>query len=106
MSKMQRTKGATYERETFALLQDWFGDCVTRNYGQSALGGHDMDVGEAFRVECKRRAGIAVYPWLDQAIAAAEGTQRMPVVIARADRREPIVIMRACDALKLMRGEL
>ena len=106
MSKSQRDKGARREREAFALLQDHFGTIVTRNYGQSALGGLDMAIGDVFGVEVKARAGIAVYPWLDQITEACKESKRIPIVLARADRREPIVIMHAVDAFRLMRGEI
>ena len=52
-------------------------------------------------LECKRRASIAVYDWLDQATAATKGRKR-PVVVARGDRRESVVILRLEDFLDLV----
>jgi hypothetical protein len=102
MGKSQRTKGATYEREIVRALMDALGIAVERNLNQTRDGGGDIDL-PGYLVECKRRAGIAVYEWLDQATRAAKPNQT-PLVIARADRRESIVIMRLDDFLPLLQG--
>lgn len=105
MSKMQRTKGAQFERETAATLSAELGTVVKRKLGQARDGGDDMEAGP-FRIECKRRAGIAVYEWLEQCAAAAQPGQ-VPIVIARADRKaDSIVILRLTDFIPLMRGEM
>ena len=58
MSKHSRDKGATFEREIANdLTADW-GTPVKRNIGQARDGGDDITV-SPFRIECKRRAGIA-----------------------------------------------
>lgn len=104
MSKSQRTKGASFEREIANdLTADW-GVLIQRNIGQARDGGDDITV-PPFRIECKRRAGIAVYEWLEQCEAAAELSD-IPVVIARADHKEAIVIMRYADWKKLAREEI
>ena len=102
MGKSQRAKGAVYEREIVRVLREVFGDDTERNLSQTRDGGGDIDL-PGYLVECKRRAGIAVYDWLDQASKAAKPDQK-PLVIARADRRENIIIMRLDDFLPLLRG--
>jgi len=102
MGKSQRTKGATYERDIVHVLKDALGIDVERNLSQTRDGGGDVDL-PGYLVECKRRAGIAVYEWLDQATRAAKPDQK-PLVIARADRRENIIIMRLDDFLPLLKG--
>ena len=54
---------------------------------------------EKFRysIECKSRHGIAVYSWLEQ---RADGAYP-PIVFAKANHKEPIVILYAKDFLKL-----
>ena len=101
MGKSQRTKGAAYEREVVAVLREAGYDCE-RNLSQTRDGGGDIDVG-GFMVECKRRARISVYEWLDQATVAAQG--RKPIVVARGDSRENIVILRFTDFLEILRGQ-
>lgn len=54
----------------------------------------------------KTRASISCVRWLEQSIAACGPLGLVPMVYAREDRGEPIVIMRAADAMKLMRGEM
>lgn len=105
MSASQRRKGAAGEREACAWLSERLGTVVRRQINQARDGGADIHVGP-FRVEVKRRKGIAVYEWIDQAEAACTDFET-PVVICRADgRTDWLVVLRAEDALRLMRGEL
>ena len=78
---------------------------IERNYGQAANGGIDIKAGP-FGVEVKARASISCVRWLEQSITACGPLGLVPMVYAREDRGEPIVIMRAADAMKLMRGEM
>ena len=96
---MQRNKGATYEREIVHALVER-GYLAARNLTQTREGGADIIL-QDFIIECKRRASIAVYDWLDQATLAAKGRKR-PLVVARGDRRESVVILRLEDFLDLV----
>jgi hypothetical protein len=110
MSKSQRDKGAQFERYIANELGAKLGRKVQRNIGQARDGGDDITL-PPYRIECKRRAGsIGVYPWLDQCVEACEpgplspardNAARIPVVVAKADFREPIVVMRWADWLAL-----
>ena len=102
---MQRDKGATFEREIANDLSADFGITVKRHIGQARDGGEDINV-PPFVIECKRRQGIAVYEWLHQCEAACKELGQIPVVVARADREEPIVILRYSDFKKLAREEV
>lgn len=99
MGKMQRNKGAAYEREIVHELVER-GYLAARNLTQTREGGADIIL-QDFIIECKRRASIAIYDWLDQATLAAKGRKR-PVVVARGDRRESVVILRLEDFLDLV----
>jgi Holliday junction resolvase len=99
MGKMQRNKGAAYEREIVHALVERGWDAA-RNLTQTREGGADIIL-QDFILECKRRAKISLYDWLDQATLAAKGRKR-PVVVARADRRESVVILRLDDFLDLV----
>jgi len=106
MSKMQRTKGASFEREVCAELTGVLGSVVRRNLSQTRGGateGSDITVGK-FSIECKRRARISVYDWLDQATRDAQ--QNTPVVVARADGRKSFAIMWLDDLLPMLQGEI
>jgi Holliday junction resolvase len=102
MGKAQRTKGATFERDVVNALKA-AGIDAARNLDQTRDGGGDIDVG-AYMIECKRRASIAVYDWLDQCTRAARPGQ-IPVVVARGDRREAVVILRLDDFIPMLEKE-
>lgn len=103
VGRSQRAKGAAGEREACHWLSERLGTVVRRQIGQARDGGTDIHLGP-FRVEVKRRRGIAVHEWVDQATAACAG--QTPVVMCRADGREWLVVMRAEDAIRLIQGEL
>ena len=100
MSKMQRTKGHQFERDIVNLLKDR-GYQAARNLTQTRDSGGDINL-PRWLIECKRYAKIGrVYEWLDQAITAASGVQK-PIVVAKADRKDEIVIMRLSDFMEIM----
>jgi Holliday junction resolvase len=102
MGKAQRTRGQVFEREIVNTLKD-AGIDAARNLDQTRDGGGDIDIG-AYMIECKRRASIAVYDWLDQCTRAARPGQ-IPVVVARGDRRETVVILRLDDFIPMIGKE-
>lgn len=99
MSKSQRDKGHQFERDVVNILK-MHGYEAARNLTQTRDSGGDISL-PRWLFECKRYAKIAVYTWLDQAIKSAKGKQT-PVVVAKADRREAIVIMRLLDFMEIM----
>lgn len=119
MSAMQRTKGASYEREVVNELKDLLGPIVRRCWERASEKGHDIDL-PGFAVECKRYARIGVYQWMEQAIEqvrysrwlkeqtglAVSEPDKIPIVIMRADRKESLVLMRLTDFVKVAREEI
>jgi hypothetical protein len=115
VSRMQRTKGATFERDICKAFADATGREIKREIGQARDGGYDIAVGPLL-VECKRRKTLGtVYGWLQQAIDAVPlymarkgaGIVPIPVVVARQDGdTAPIVILRLEDFLTLTRDKL
>jgi hypothetical protein len=104
MGKRQRQRGAETEREVCDKIQQQIGWVVKRELGQARDGGCDIRLGQ-FVVEVKRRKSIAVYEWVDQAIAAC-APYEVPVVVCRGDKREFLVIQRLEDWLKMAHKEL
>lgn len=104
MSASQRNKGAGFEREIANDLTAEWGIIIRRNIGQARDGGDDITV-PPYRIECKRRKGIAVYQFMDQVMGVTEPGE-IPVVIIKADRREPLVVMSYRDWKLLAREEL
>jgi len=61
--------------------------------------------------ECKVRAALSLYKWIDQAQRDSRG-RKLCVVVAKADRREPVVIVELerlgqfIDLMQEARGEV
>ncbi len=107
MSKSQRAKGCSFEREIANLLTERLGQSVKRNLSQSRGGateGSDITVGP-FSIECKRRSKIAIYDWLQQAQRDAK-PGNTPIVVARADGRRAVAILDLEALIPLIQGEL
>ena len=105
MGASQRRKGADGERELAQILSTELGLCVQRKLGQARDGGHDLTQTGPFAWEVKRRKGIAVHEWVEQAVAAC-GPHDIPVVACRGDGKGWLVVMRLEDALPLIRNEI
>lgn len=103
MSKSERNKGAGFEREVANLLTDHLGTVVKRNLSQSRGGnqeGADIVIGR-FAIECKRRARMSVYEWMDQ--AQRDAGDKIPIVVARADGRRSVMIIDLETAIPMLR---
>ena len=87
MGSMQRTKGASFEREIVSLFIDE-GFKAKRNYDQAALGGYDIILhGVDVAVECKRAAKPLINKWWQQTVDQA-GDDLHPVLVYKLDRRK------------------
>ena len=101
MSRSQRIKGSSGERELAGILTDALGITVKRKLGQARDSGHDIDLPH-FAVEVKRRKRIAgLYDWLAQ----CQGTNT-PALMLRADGKEWLAVLRLSDFIKLAREEI
>jgi hypothetical protein len=67
MGKMQRTKGATGEREVLALLSERLGVKLERNLSQTRNGGADCVQLGRVRLEVKRQERLNISGWWKQA---------------------------------------
>ena len=103
MGKLQRTKGATYEREVAKLLTDALALKFERVLGQARDGGGDVQAeGSGLMVECKRRKTLkGLYAWMEQARVSAfsELVPKIPVLAIRADSEETLIVIRARDLI-------
>lgn len=105
MSASQRTKGAAGEREWCDFLKDSGFPEAKRLLGQARDGGGDVLL-PPMLYEVKRRHGIAVREWLDQAVASVVNYKgcEVPAVAMREDgRKDWMVLLRADDFIKLLR---
>lgn len=107
MGKMQRDKGANYERELIHKINDRLGLGLKRRLGQAREAGHDvdwpLDLRLQYYLELKRRAARpAVEKYLEQALEACRGRRARPVAITRGDNGQDIVCMYLSDWLDLL----
>ena len=98
MGKSQRTKGATFEREIVKAFKE-LGFDFSRNLDQWRDGGGDIST-KRWMFECKRRAKISIYEWMEQCVKASKEEQ-IPVVIARGDNKEALAILKFSDFIGL-----
>ena len=95
MSLLSRRKGRAWEQEVARILRPLFGDGVRRGW-QSRSGKDASDIeGTPYHIECKHGKAVSVWAAMRQAVEASNG--RMPVVVAKLDRSEPLVVMRLSD---------
>jgi hypothetical protein len=91
MGKMQRNKGAAFER---AVANDLG---IKRKIGQSRDGGNDLDL-PPYTIECKRYAKFQIKrAWMQQALDACTDDRPVPVLVVRGDHDEAFVVMRFTD---------
>lgn len=102
MSKSQRTKGASGERDVCKLIHEHLGIDVSRNLNQVREGGADIKL-PPFSIEVKRRARIGnIYDWMEQSQKSCSDGEK-PIVICRADRRDWLVVMPISQFLQLVK---
>ena len=97
-------KGKTFERWVARYLRESGHKDARR--GQQYKGGADSPdvVGlDGFHVECKNTEQWNAYKFMEQSIRdAADGEK--PIVIAKKNRHEPLVIMRLDDFMEVIHG--
>lgn len=104
MGAGQRRKGASFERAVALAFSGALGREIKRHIGQARDGGHDVDA-TPYVIECKRRKSMkTLYGWMQQAEAASDrlGSDRIPVVIARADDENALAIVPFAAFLRLV----
>jgi high-affinity K+ transport system ATPase subunit B len=111
MSKLARDRGAQFEREVCARIEEVIGIQTKRKLGQARDSGNDIDLkrenGTHFRLECKRRRAIGnLYEWLQQAQDSCSTPGDTPVVVCRGDGEKRLAVMYLDDLLPLIAGDL
>lgn len=84
-----RSKGHEFERWVSKYLKRFFPFSKRHlEYQVEECKGVDLDNTEPFAIQCKRHNQIAVYNWLEE----IKDKTAIPILIARADRKKPIII--------------
>lgn len=105
MGKLQRQRGAQFEREVVSDLYMTLGIKTRRNLVQYQESGEGDIICGKFVIECKRRRKIAVYEFMKQAENACKPDQT-PLVVMRADGEHAVAMMRWRDLMTLLGNEL
>lgn len=102
MGKLQRTRGASTEREVANYLTEELGTAVRRKLGQARDSGEDINV-PPFRIEVKRRQKLAVMDFMRQCETGADPSE-IPIVVMRVDGDlRPVVMLRLDAFVPMMR---
>jgi len=105
MGKLQRQRGAQYERDIVSDLYMILGYKTRRNLVQYQESGEGDIILDRFVIECKRRRKIAVYEFMEQAEASCKDGQT-PIVVMRADGEKSLALVRWEDMLKFLGNEI
>jgi hypothetical protein len=100
MGKMQRNKGATYERWCANKLRSVYPH-AKRGIGQARSASEVPDVdGTPWWIELKHQQQPNLYAALTQATTASDG--RSPLVIARKNKTRDVVVMYLDDFISMV----
>lgn len=106
MGKMQRNKGAAFERTVAGLFKD-YGYNASRTAQHCGKTGQAADVKgvPGLSIECKAQEKMHLYDWMEQAVrdATAQGEGNIPVVIHKQNYKDILVTMRFSDWINLYR---
>lgn len=105
MGKLERQRGAQFEREIVSDLYMVLGVKTRRNLVQYQEAGEGDIICGKYVIECKRRRKIAVYEFMKQAENSCNPDQT-PIVVMRADGERAIAVMKWHDLMKLLGNEI
>ncbi len=103
-----KAKGRLLQQFFRDLLLEVYTDLEPDDIRSTAMGqqGEDVQLSPAakekfnYSVECKSHKAMAIYSFIDQAVEG--GTGSPPLLVLKANRREPLVALYAEDFKKLL----
>lgn len=104
-----KAKGRRLQQQVRDLLLGLYPELKPDDIRSTAMGqgGEDVQLSPAarekipFQIECKNKREVAVINWLEQ--ASTHGSH-IPIVVAKQDYSEPVVVIDAATFFKLMKG--
>lgn len=107
MGKMQKEKGARFERTLASLLRDQGFHEAERTAQHSGKNGGEPDVKgvPGIHIEAKHQETMRLYEWIDQAKrdVSEKKSDDIPVVMHKKNNAEILVTMRFEDFCKIYR---
>ena len=115
--KLNKSRGAAFEREVAEMFRDRLGVEAKRRLGQAREGGHDIEFGVGqlhpetnlpslfgLVTEAKRtKTGQLRLPWLMQAQEATTNESQIPLVVTRGDGADPVALLWFQDLLTIFK---
>ena len=104
MGKMQRDKGARFERTVAGLFKDWgYNAFRTAQYEGKSGNCADVEGVPGLHIECKAVERMHLYDWIEQAIRdnKASKNPQIPVVIHKANNKPVLVSMTFDDFIQI-----
>lgn len=102
MGRLSRTKGQVFERAIAARMREVFPNARRGLQFRDGMECPDVEECPGWHLETKHHARLNVHAALRQAIHDAKPGS-VPVVVAKANRTEPIVVMQFEDWLDLVK---
>lgn len=104
MGKMQRTKGAGFERKIAKVFRELYPDAKRNLEYQGELGelGTDVIAGP-FRIQCKR---MREYAPVNKINEVRTDINTVSLLITKADRKEAVVVLSLTNFMKILKGNL
>lgn len=104
MGKMQRDKGARFERTVAGLFKDYgYNTFRTAQYEGKSGDCADVEGAPGIHIECKHCERMTLYDWVAQAVRDSQKKGNKPVVIHKANNKDILVTMRFDDWIDLYR---
>jgi len=103
-----KAKGRRLQQQVRDILLDLYPQLKADDIRSTGMGqtGEDVQLSPAaravipFQIECKNKKEVAVINWLKQAATHGE---HIPIVVAKQNHSDPVVVIDALTFFKLMR---
>ena len=104
MGKMQKEKGARFERKVAEFFRDWgYNAFRTAQYEGKSGNCADVEGVPGLHIECKHCEQMRLYEWMAQADRDNEASthKKVPVVIHKANNKPILVSMHIEDFVQI-----
>lgn len=102
MGKMQRDKGASFERQVAGMFKDYgYNAFRTAQYEGKTGDCADVEGVPHIHIECKAVEKMRLYDWIAQAKRDSKKKGNKPVVIHKQNYKDILVTMRFEDWIEL-----
>ncbi len=104
MGKMQRDKGAGFERQVAGMFRDWgYKAFRTAQHMGKTGNAADVDGVPGLHIECKAVEKMRLYEWIAQADRDNKASKKdaIPVVIHKANYKPVLVTMHIEDFIEM-----